>query len=219
MTERLGPLRLPPRDHLPKTGPVDAIGWYYRPGVAWVMRMRLGWVREGLLGRSVDRILEVGYGSGIFQYELTRLARRSVGIDVHRSAHVVRGRLEQHGVGAALVVGDGCTLPFARRSFDAIVVVSALEFVPDPAACLTECVRVLRAGGRLLCVTPRTLAWADRALAFLVSVEPESQFSGGRERVRAAVETVLSDARRLRRPAWVPRALAPYELVIYDRPA
>jgi len=210
--------RIPARGHLVPTGPVDALDWYYRRGIRIVMRRRLAWVRDALLSHKPDRVLEVGYGSGIFQYELSHLAKVSVGVDIHASASIVRSRLATDGVQSLLVRADGCALPFVGRSFDAVVIVSALEFVPDPEICLRECLRVLRDDGLLVCVTPKELAWADRILQWLVGVKPEDDFRGGRERAHKAIGTVLPDARQVTRPGWLPGWLAPYFLVVREGP-
>src|SRR5882672_8347247 len=69
--------RIPVRGHLVPTGPVDALDWYYRRGIRVIMRSRLTWARDALLTHPADRVLEIGYGSGIFQYELSYRARMS----------------------------------------------------------------------------------------------------------------------------------------------
>ncbi|HEX5387037.1 MAG TPA: class I SAM-dependent methyltransferase [Gemmatimonadales bacterium] len=222
MLEAPARLHLPPAGRLVGTGGVDALAWYYRPGLGWLMRRRLVWVRDAVAGTRaaaapVARALEVGYGSGIFQYELSRAARVSVGIDVHSSAAVTRSRLTRDGVQSELVRGSGCVLPFRDGSFERVVLMSTLEFVPDPAACLREVLRVLAPGGRLVALTTRHLRWADRVLRRIVGRDPEAEFAGGRERVGAALAAVLPDAARAARPRWLPPRLAPYELVTYER--
>ncbi len=211
-------MRLPARGVLEPTGPVDAIELYERFGIGWILRRRLHWLASLLGTRPIGRILEVGYGSGVFQYELAARAGCSVGIDVHAHGSRVRRQLIEDGAGSLLVRGDGGCLPFAAGSFDRVVIVSVLEFVPDPGRCLRECLRVLAAGGRLLLLTPRQLWWADMLWNAASGWSAESDFRRGRDRVRQAIYQELATARRLPRPAWLPRALAPYEIVVWDRP-
>ncbi len=207
-------VKIPRSGHLPVTGPLDWIRKYDAPGIGFVFRRRLVWAAKALPTR-LDRVLEVGYGSGIFQYELATRTRCSVGLDIHPHGAEVRRKLEGDGVRPALLQGDGATLPFRNGSFDAVVILSALEFIPDPAACLSECRRVLRSGGCLVCVMPRELRWADRVFRLLTRSDPESEFRGGRARVLAAVQQ-LHGATRQRRPMGLPAFLAPYEVLRFD---
>jgi len=210
-------MELPKRGHLPTTGPVDWIQQYYTPGIGFVLRQRLAWVSRALPERC-ERVLEVGYGSGVLQYELGSRAQLSVGIDPHVHAATVRACLRNDGLPVETVRGDGGALPFAGATFDAVVIVSALEFVPDPTACVTECRRVLRPGGRLVCIIPRQLPWADAVFRTLTGHDPEADFGGARAKVQAALAGAAPDAVHLTRPAWLPRALAPYELIVLDIP-
>jgi SAM-dependent methyltransferase len=52
------------------------------------------------------------------------------------------------------VLADVQTLPFRDGTFDAIKITEVLEHVPDTAAALRECRRVLRPGGRLVATAP-----------------------------------------------------------------
>jgi len=209
--------RFPKRGSLPTTGPVDWIQQYWTPGIGAVLRRRLAWVAN-MLPHDLGTVLEIGHGSGVFQYELARRARRAIGIDVHDRSATVAEQLAKDGVRSSLLQGSGTELPFRDRSFDAVVVISALEFMPDPASCLRETRRVLRPGGRFVCLRPRELKWADAVFHALTGSSPEAEFVGGRARVQHAISTEASDARRLPRPSLVPRFLAPYELLVFDVP-
>jgi SAM-dependent methyltransferase len=210
-------MKLPKRGYLPRTGPVDWIEQYYTPGIGFVLRRRLSWVSQALPERF-ERVLEIGYGSGVFQYELGGRAQLSVGIDPHPHAASVHACLRTDGLPVEIVRGDGAVLPFADDTFDAVVVVSALEFIPEPTACLAECRRILRPGGRLVCIIPRQLPWADAMFRTLTGHDPEADFGGARAKVQAALKQAAPDAARLTRPAWLPRVLAPYELIVLDVP-
>jgi SAM-dependent methyltransferase len=52
------------------------------------------------------------------------------------------------------VCADIAALPFRADAFDAIKATEVLEHVPDPAAALRECARVLHAGGHLVLTAP-----------------------------------------------------------------
>ena len=52
------------------------------------------------------------------------------------------------------ILGVGEVLPFRDNSFDAVISITVLEHVRDPFTCAAEIVRVLKPGGRLLCVVP-----------------------------------------------------------------
>ncbi len=212
-------MRWPPPGHLEPTGEVDAIELYHRFGVGWVLRRRLRWIASLLGPGPQGRVLEVGYGSGVFQYELASRARLSVGLDLHPYGARVRRALAADGVGGELVRGDAARLPFAAGSFDRVVFASVLEFVPDPGRCLRQGLRLLAPGGRLILLTPRPLWWADRLWDAASGWSAASDFRSGRERVQRALAEELPAARRLPRPSWLPPFLAPYEVVVWEREA
>jgi SAM-dependent methyltransferase len=191
---------------------VDFVDHYYAGAMGWVLRERLRWVEAALPRTAVDAILEIGYGSGVFMYTLARHARTLVGIDIHAYGGAVRDRLIGDDISLSAAQGSGMALPFRDGAFDAVVIVSTLEFMDDPGACLSESLRVTRVGGRVICVTPRILRWADAVYRTLTGVDPESDFRGGRQRVQRALS--LLDADRRPRPRPFPKWLAPYELVL-----
>jgi SAM-dependent methyltransferase len=210
-----GGLRLPERGHLRRTSEVDFVDHYYQGGMGWVLRERLRWVRSVLPQTPVDSILEIGYGSGVFMYTLAPHARALYGIDIHAHGGAVRDRLRDSDIDLSAARGSGMALPFRDGSFNAVVIVSALEFMDDPGACLAESLRVTRAGGRVVCVTPRVLPWADAVYRVLAGIDPESDFRGGRQRVQRALAQL--DADRRPRPFPFPKMLAPYELVLLSK--
>lgn len=206
-------LHLPVRGHLQGTGPVDFVDSYYTGGAGWMLRQRLRWVRDALPGEC-ETVLEIGYGSGIFFYELSRHAQTVVGIDIHdRGAEIITDCAED-GVRVATAQASGMELPFADGSFDAVVIISALEFMSDPAMCLHESVRVTRPNGRVIAVTPCIHTWTDAVWRVLSGVDPETDFQGGRQRVRRALADPTLWVTRYPRPRGLPRSLAPYDLVV-----
>lgn len=100
------------------------------------------------------RVLEIGCGTGELLADLAAredLRLRVLGLDL--SADMLE-RARARARDAALVRGDGERLPFAARSFDALLLKGCLHHLRDHAGFLAEARRVLRAGGRLVLSEP-----------------------------------------------------------------
>ncbi len=113
----------------------------YRPEQDAVLRE----LRAGEAGR----VLDVGCGTGLLTRRiLGELGpQRVVGCDFSRG---MLRRASRNGPGLAWVRGDAQRLPFAARSFDAVVSTEAFHWFPDQKAALGEFARVLAPRGRLL---------------------------------------------------------------------
>ena len=72
---------------------------------------------------------------------------------------VTRERRRTRG---GFVVGGGEHLPFRDESFDAILLIDVLEHIADDAGVAREATRVLRPGGRVLCMVPENQALYSR---------------------------------------------------------
>lgn len=96
------------------------------------------------------KLLDVGCGGGRFMHRMARKGWEAEGIDFDEKATQKITRR----YGLKTYTGDllACRLPAA--SYDAITLSHAIEHVPDPAAVLTECLRLLKPGGRLVITTP-----------------------------------------------------------------
>lgn len=105
------------------------------------------------------RLLDVACGSG---HPTLRIARRTgctiVGVDVHDAA-IAEGRAAAEHAGMAerasferLDAAAG--LPFADRSFDALICIDAINHLPNRQAVLSEWHRVLAPGGVLAFTDP-----------------------------------------------------------------
>jgi ubiquinone/menaquinone biosynthesis C-methylase UbiE len=139
---------------LVKTGPHDHAGWNYEALLGYLQRQRFHLARRLLPTRRVDRLLEIGYGSGIFMPELRQHCDRLDGVDVHQRKDEVTGKLRHAGVSATLHTASAEELPFENRTFDVVVAVSTLEFVDDISRSVCEISRVLRPGGAAVAVIP-----------------------------------------------------------------
>jgi SAM-dependent methyltransferase len=210
VSERRG-LRLLPRELLVKTNPLDQGDWAYRPILGEVERMRFGVVASMLRRRPRgQRLLEVGYGSGILLPELVRACDELHGVDVHPCAADVAAQAARVGVTARLITGDVCNLPYRDATFDTVVVVSAFEFVPDVPAAAREVVRVLTPQGVAIVVTPGSSPVLDLGLKLLTGERAEDTFEGRRGQVVPALRAAGDVVEERRLPPAIGRLLPVY---------
>jgi SAM-dependent methyltransferase len=198
-------VRLPARDNIRPIDDDDPLAYYYMPVVGRLYRRRLELAARFLAGRT-GRILEVGYGSGVFLPQLAGTPGvRVIGVDRHGAGASVRRMARAEGVDAALVAGDALRLPVADESVDALVCLSVLEHVAALDRAAEEIHRVLRPGGIAVLGYPRV----DRLMGVLFQAIGfqgiEEHHVSGPAAIEAAVARRLSlDARR----PW-PRAPLP----------
>ncbi len=97
------------------------------------------------------RILDAGCGDGTFARTLARSGARVVGVDADPAmVEAACGAAADGGIEATFVEGELERLPFPDASFDVVIAVTVLCFVPEPASAIRELVRVLRPGGPLV---------------------------------------------------------------------
>ena len=176
-------LRLLPREDLVATSELDRAEWNYRPLLGFLQRKRFELARS-LLGEAVhDRLLEVGYGSGVFMPTLAQRCRALHGVDRHGQQRQVARRLAGHGVRAELESADVCQLPYGDSLFECVVAVSTLEFVEPIEAAVAELARVLRPDGFLVVVTPGRSPLLDLALKAATGESARRNYADRRRRL------------------------------------
>jgi ubiquinone/menaquinone biosynthesis C-methylase UbiE len=180
-------LHLLPEEVLVKTGPVDHADWNFRPILGSIQRSRFRLMLDLLEGHHFDRLLEVGYGSGVFMPELARRCRNLHGIDVHPCAESVGASLRKLDLRASLLSGSAESMPFADGFFDAVVAVSAFEFIPDLDRACREIRRVLTKTGAFFIVTPGHSHLVDLGLRLLTGKNAGADYGKKRQLVMPAL--------------------------------
>lgn len=108
-----------------------------------------------LAGQIADdaRVLDVGCGGGHLALDIAarRAGAQVTGLDLS-AEQVARAaaRAKARGLAVQFVQGSALDLPFDSGTFDVVTSVASIKHWPDQARGLRECVRVLRAGGRLV---------------------------------------------------------------------
>ena len=135
-------------------GPYDLMNRLMTAGLD--RRWRSIAARETGVGRGAS-VLDACCGTGDLALELARLVGRSgqvTGLDF--SAEMLR-RAERKSPGPdgatiQWVRGDATEMPFGNSSFAAATIAFGLRNLPDPEAGLRELARVVRPGGRVVCL-------------------------------------------------------------------
>src|SRR5262245_58377255 len=106
--------------------------------------------RQWVCSQARGDVLEVGVGTGR-NLESYPADVRLVGIDLSPAMlAAARDTARLSGREVDLQVGDGQALNFADESFDTVVVTLSLCAIPDEGRAISEMVRVLKPGGRLV---------------------------------------------------------------------
>ena len=116
--------------------------WYTTPRGAWIGGIEYRLLDELLGPHSGETVLDVGCGTGHFTRRFSGSA--AVGWTVGADTDFAAARFASGRGKAAYVVADGQYLPFADRSFDLVISVTAHCFIHDARRALMEMLRVAR---------------------------------------------------------------------------
>ncbi len=123
--------------------------WYEKPVNRFIDRLEERSL-ESLLpqGHAGSLLLDVGFGTGHSLPLAGKAGYRVIGLD--KSGGMLRVAASKDSLGVPLVQGDAHCLPFPDSCFDAVLSVTAFEFLEEPRQALEEMVRCLRPGGSLV---------------------------------------------------------------------
>jgi SAM-dependent methyltransferase len=202
-------IRLPARERISPTNEEDPLQYYYSPLTGYVYTRRLELACELLGAGPFERLLEIGYGSGIFLPELSQHSRHLVAVDVHRQFDQVYAMLEAEGVEADLHHGDVRSLPFKDGEFDAVVCISVLEHLVDLDVAFGEISRVLRPQGVVVTGFPVRNSITN-AFYRIVGHDPAAIHPSSHQDILAANRANLEMDEWVRFPRFLPVDLSLY---------
>jgi SAM-dependent methyltransferase len=132
----------------------DPIRYYAAPGLGWYYRRRVEMCLEELTGGQ--RVLEIGFGSGVSFFNLHELYTEIHGVDLRANIDEVAGFFRARGIETHLQQGDVRRLPYTDGFFDSVLMISILEHLQpaDLHQAMAEAGRVLRPGGQLVYGAP-----------------------------------------------------------------
>jgi ubiquinone/menaquinone biosynthesis C-methylase UbiE len=110
------------------------------------------WIIELLEVRPNDRVLEVGFGSGVIIQQVAAVAACVAGVDLSQEM-VEQARARNAGAVLSRRVelrrGSVESLPYDRNTFDAALAINSFQVWQNAVAGLREIHRVMKPGGRV----------------------------------------------------------------------
>jgi ubiquinone/menaquinone biosynthesis C-methylase UbiE len=132
----------------------DPIRWYSWPVLGTLYRRRV----EICLAecRGGQRILEVGFGSGVTFLNLAEKYQEIHGLDLTADVAKVRDMFAARGLQADLRNGSVLEMPYPDDHFDTVLLISILEHLKpeQQGAAFAEIRRVLKPGGQVVYGVP-----------------------------------------------------------------
>jgi ubiquinone/menaquinone biosynthesis C-methylase UbiE len=134
--------------------------WYDTPRGRWIGDAEWALLRSALELRAGESLLDVGCGTGWFTRRAAADGARVVGLDIEDRALEFARRHSTETV--RFLHGDATCLPFEDRSFDKVMSVTALCFVPQWQKAVAEIVRVSRRRFALGLLNRNSLLWLQK---------------------------------------------------------
>lgn len=132
----------------------DPIRFYRLPVIGRMYQQRI----ELCLGelRGGERVLEIGFGSGVSFFNLDRLYHEIYGLDLTAEVEQISTFFREKGIRTMLSNGTVLEMPYPDETFDAVLLVSILEHLQpgDLARAFAEIRRVLKPGGQVVYGVP-----------------------------------------------------------------
>ncbi len=108
-------------------------------------------VSKSLGNRPLNKIIEIGAGSGLMTYFLSKQlnVKNYVALDLSEAMlDLARARIKSANI--TFQLGDARSLPFPMNEFDAVVGVDIIHHLSEPVSALKEWLRIVRPGGQLV---------------------------------------------------------------------
>ena len=137
-----------------KAGDSDPIILYKLPFIGKLYKRRVELCLSELTGG--DKILEVGFGSGVTFLSLTDNYREIHGLDLNADVSAVSNVFEKLNIRTFLKNGDALKMPYPDDYFDSVLLISILEHLKPGLQedVFKEIKRVLKKGGQVVYGVP-----------------------------------------------------------------
>jgi ubiquinone/menaquinone biosynthesis C-methylase UbiE len=153
-------IKIPPKKYMDELSAADprqeifCASRYYSLPFKYLYIKRLKMALKLLKGKKCEKMLDIGFGSGIFLSALSEKTEKLFGIDCHSHVDLVKKLMEKAGINADIREGNILEIPFEDNSFDCISCLSVLEFIKDTGKAIAEISRVAKPGAKIIIGAP-----------------------------------------------------------------
>lgn len=204
-------LKLLPASQYKGVNQLDPIKYYYWPllGRMYCRRVELA-LNECTGG---ERILEVGFGTGLAFPNLHEAYKEIHGIDLTVDIHAIKSVFEPLNIPLFLEKGDVLQMPYQDNFFDTVLLVSILEHLKphELEQAFLEVRRVLKPGGQMVYGTPVEKPFMVFMFNLLGHDIRDEHFSTEKE-IAAAARKIFSGGHVIPMKSIPPIAGAVYEV-------
>jgi ubiquinone/menaquinone biosynthesis C-methylase UbiE len=147
-------LKLLSKEDYVSGGKFDPIRFYFWPIIGRMYRKRVELCLAECNGG--ERVLDIGFGSGVNFLNLNELYKEIHGLDLTAKVGLVVENFKKYGLQPKLLNGNILNMPYPDNYFDSVLLVSILEHIkPDEQlTAFREIKRVLKSGGQLIYGVP-----------------------------------------------------------------
>jgi ubiquinone/menaquinone biosynthesis C-methylase UbiE len=193
------------------TNQYDPIKYYYWPVFGRMYRSRVELALNECSGG--ERVLEVGFGTGLAFPNLHDIYKEIHGIDLTVDIHAVKSVFESMNIPLFLEKGDVAKMPYKDNFFDTVLLVSILEHLKpiELEQAFVEVRRVLKPGGQMVYGTPVEKPFMVFMFRMLGHNIRDEHFSTEKE-IAAAAHKAFSKGRVIQMKSTPPIAGAVYEV-------
>jgi len=203
-------IKLLSEEDLITTGPVDHANWNYKPFIKYIQVERFKLCLKLINNKIFTRLLEIGYGSGIFFPTLDTLASELYGIDIHKKNIEVEKLLRNKNLKGSLLSGSAVKMPFPDDYFDLIISISAIEFIEDLDLACQEILRVLKEDGTFIVITPGFSPVLDFGLKFLTNKNAKTDYDDRRKCILPTLKKYFNTEKKINFPRYMIPSLRLY---------
>lgn len=211
MSQVLPKLKLLPAGQYRGVNEKDPIRYYYWPVFGTLYRRRVELALAEC--RGGDRILEVGFGTGLTFLNLAEMYQEIHGLDLMADVPQVKSVFDALGLKTFLQNGNVLNMPYEDGYFDTVLLISILEHLKpeEQSLAFAEIKRVLKPGGQVVYGVP-----VERPLmVFLFRVlghDIRQEHFSTEKQVAAAAAAVLHKVRIVEMKSMLPFLGEVYEV-------